>query len=100
MKTPMVVVLLLSFLLVNCESGWNPLDRTESPGIIAGFVKCQSRNPLSGIRVVLNETGASAYTNSNGIFSFRDVPVGVYSLVFFDAASSISIAVDGIAAVS
>lgn len=50
-------------------------------GTIAGTVTSADGNPVAGISVELTETGATAVSNHDGIFQFRNVKAGSYNLV-------------------
>lgn len=51
-------------------------------GGIRGSVKRADGSALSGIAVIVNETGAVATTPGDGSFSFAGLPAGTYSLSF------------------
>ncbi len=54
----------------------------ERPGTIRGRVRLEGSNDHSGVRVKVEETGASAVTSSSGEFVIEDVPPGTYTLTF------------------
>jgi|CXWL01.1.fsa_nt_gi iron complex outermembrane receptor protein len=69
----------------------------QSPGRIAGFVTQEEDGSyLSGVTVVLNETGEGLVTDATGAFAFSGLAPGDYSLAFSlgdNAASQEGVAV-------
>jgi outer membrane receptor protein involved in Fe transport len=55
----------------------------QQVGGIRGLVYDQDYDvPLPGVQVLINETGETATTNEEGVFVFRDVAPGTYTLAF------------------
>lgn len=53
----------------------------RSGGHITGKVTSADDNPVAGITVELTETGAHAISNQEGVFSFRNIKPGNYTLL-------------------
>lgn len=57
------------------------LTNQTEPGDIFGVVRdLRRRDPIVGAEVTIDELGLSALTNSRGVFTFEDVPWGIYLL--------------------
>jgi hypothetical protein len=64
-------------------------------GSVSGIFTSAQGKPESGAYVYLSATGInrSEYTGSDGSFSFPQVPNGTYTLMGYDSASSLTVAV-------
>ena len=69
-------LLCAAFALTTAPALW----AQASEGRIEGRISDADGDPIGGVTVVLNETGATAITDSQGSFLFSHVPAGTYSI--------------------
>ncbi len=68
----------------------------QSGGIIRGTIKSEANGkPLAGVSVTITQISRSTETDDNGVYEFKDVPAGRYTIVthtdgFSDRAQSIA----------
>lgn len=77
---------------------WAALAQAQGAGSIVGRVTKTDGAGLGGVTVSLSERGSADLTASNGSFSFREVPVGTYTLVL--SLGSNTFTRDGVAVTS
>lgn len=79
MKTSALVALLLPALMAGCLGGEEPVP--VPMGQIDGAVVDQMLRPFANQTVYLSQLGRTDQTSPLGGFTFRDVPVGSYTLL-------------------
>lgn len=57
------------------------LNRTNAQSVISGKITDEQNTPVQLANVVIPELSLGTYANSNGVFEFRDVPQGEWTLV-------------------
>ncbi len=56
------------------------LEATEDTGVIRGVVVDESIVPIAGASIVIESVGLEATTNAEGLFGFKDLDPGFYTL--------------------
>ncbi|WP_424964224.1 TonB-dependent siderophore receptor [Ekhidna sp.] len=74
MKLSLTSLLIIAFLLPISLFG-------QTSGQVEGIIYSESQEPLLGINVSLEGTNEGGYTNPEGRFVIKNVPVGSYALV-------------------
>jgi len=73
------LALILSFFLFNAADIYaNDID-DKATGI-SGIVVTNNGEPAPGVTVIIQELSKGAITNENGVFNFKNIPVGTYHL--------------------
>lgn len=70
-KTSVLLVLLILAVTINAQ---------QKNGIIKGYIQTEDNKPAASVTVRLAEIKKSAITNSNGKFTFNQLPPGSYTL--------------------
>jgi hypothetical protein len=79
------LVLFLSLMLMPCFAQVRPTQISQGKGQIEGTVVTEQRTPIANAIVYLLENGRSPVTttDSNGRFSFKEVPVGSHKIIAY-----------------
>lgn len=73
------LALILSFFLFNIPAIYaNYID--DKATVISGIVVTNNGEPAPGVTVIIQELSKGAITNENGLFNFKNIPVGTYHL--------------------
>lgn len=73
MKTPILLIILLIFLL--------PICLLAQTGKIAGKItNAETGETIEGVSVFLEDSKTGTYTKANGTFMLRDVPIGKHTI--------------------
>ncbi len=82
MKSKISVLVLLISLILAVISGCVK-EEPNVFGSISGFVKdSDTKQAISGVNVMLKQTGVSQMTGDNGSFNFTDLEPGTYTVAF------------------
>jgi len=74
-----ILVLLLLLITVNNYAVDN--KKKKSTTLKGTIVNYNDKEPLTGVKIEIKETGKIIYTNMDGAFQIQDFPVGEYSLI-------------------
>jgi len=69
-----IVFLLISLMI--------PFELSASPGLLTGKVVDELGRPVPDVYVQLNTTALYSVTKTNGLFEFKNVPTGKYTVYF------------------
>lgn len=77
-----IIFLIFIFFLLNFFISAQETSSTRTGEIFGRVVSAMTQKPIPGITVSLVNTNLGAFTNSNGEFRIKNIPVGVYSVRF------------------
>ncbi|CAN5242379.1 TonB-dependent receptor [soil metagenome] len=77
-------VLILGIFLSTATSviAQSPVAQSTGPGAVSGSVAAPDSTPLPQVRVQILELGRATYSDVRGIYIFRSVPLGSYTVAF------------------
>ena len=74
-------VLALLFLFIALNSFATENSKKKSAILKGTIVNYNDKEPLTGVKIEVKETGNIIYTSMDGAFQIQDLPTGEYSLI-------------------